>query len=179
MPADLKNAFAALLLCLGLALSALAQSAQTDATKRAPSMPIRPFIVKRKQSLDELQKRLSTDNKTEDLIGGEGLQLRVAIQHDKKKEVVDAELHDASDDVYYVLEGSARLTLGGRLDAAHEISPGEWRSKTINGGETFEITKGDLIIVPRGTPHQRVTIAGKEFTLILVKIFAEPMPKPK
>ncbi len=175
--AYLKRTFAAALLCLGLALSAPAQSGQTD--KRAPSMPIRPFIVKRKQSLDDLQKKLSTDNKSEDLIGGEGLQLRVAIQHDKKKEVVDAELHDASDDVYYVLEGTARLTLGGRLESPHEISPGEWRSKTINGGETFEITKGDLIIVPRGTPHHRVTLPGKEFTLILVKIFAEPMPAQK
>lgn len=50
------------------------------------------------------------------------------------------------------------------------------QSPRILGGQTFEITKGDLIIVPRGTPHQRINVAGKEFSMILIKIFAEPRP---
>ena len=146
-----------------------------EAQNRQPSTAIRPFVVKTKQSLDELQKTLSTDNKVEDLTGGPGTQLRVAIQHDKLRENQEAELHDESDDVYYVLDGSAQLTLGGTLDAPREASPGEWRSKKINNGTTFEIKKGDLIIVPRGTPHQRNTISGKEFSMILIKVFREPV----
>lgn len=145
--------------------------------ERKPSEPIRPFIVKTKQSLDDLEKSLRSDNKVEDLIGGEGMQLRVAVQHDKIKEKADAEVHDASDDVYYVLEGKAALTLGGKLETPREISTGEWRSAKIIGGQTFEIKKGDLIIVPRGTPHQRTTIKGKEFSMILIKIFLEPIKK--
>ena len=145
--------------------------------ERTPSEPIRPFIVKTKQSLDDLEKSLRSDNKVEDLIGGEGMQLRVAVQHDKIKEKADAEVHDASDDVYYVLEGKAALTLGGKLETPREISTGEWRSAKIIGGQTFEIKKGDLIIVPRGTPHQRTTIKGKEFSMILIKIFLEPIKK--
>src|SRR5205085_8629109 len=91
-----------------------------------------------------------------------------------------AEVHDASDDVYYVLDGAATLILGGRLDAPHEVQPGEWRAAHIIGGQTVDIAKGDLIVVPRGTPHQRST-AGKDFTMILIKVFAEPLPpaKPK
>ena len=145
--------------------------------QRQPSTAIRPFIVKTDQSIEELEKSLSTDNKVEELIGGAGMQLRVAIQHDKLRENQEAESHDDSDDVYYVLEGSAELTLGGSLDSPREASPGEWKSKKINGGTTFTIKKGDLIVVPRGTPHQRNSIKGKEFTMILIKIFKAPQTK--
>ncbi|HEX8774871.1 MAG TPA: cupin domain-containing protein [Pyrinomonadaceae bacterium] len=157
-----------------LAASAPAQMAGAGSTPREPAKPARPFVVLTAQSLADLERKLRPENKVEDLIGGEGMQLRVAVQHDKSRPTADAELHDASDDVYYVLEGVARLTLGGKLDAPHEVEPGEWRSPRIISGQTFEITKGDLIVVPRGTPHQRVNISGKEFSMILIKIFAEP-----
>lgn len=157
----------------------LAQAAVSSAQTRQPAAPIRQFVVKTKQSLADLEKSLRSDNKVEDLIGGEGMELRVAVQHDKKRETAEAESHDASDDVYYVLEGSAQLTLGGKLENPRETTSGEWRAARIVGGQTFEIKKGDLIIVPRGTPHHRVNTAGKEFSLILIKIFAEPLPAPQ
>lgn len=146
------------------------------AQARQPATPIRPFIVKTAQSLADLEKSLRNENKTEDLTGGEGTQLRVAVQHDKKRDTSEAESHDDSDDVYYVLEGAAQLTLGGKLENPREASTGEWRAGRIVGGQTFEIKKGDLIVVPRGTPHHRVNSRGKEFSLILIKIFAEPLP---
>src|SRR5438093_9849687 len=128
------------------------------------------------QSDDDLQKTLQPDNKTAELIDSAGMQLRVAVQHERNKTGAAAELHDASDDVYYVLEGGATLVLGGKLAAPKELEPGEWRSPRIIDGKTFEITKGDLVIVPRGTPHQRAT-ANKDFTMILIKIYAEPLKK--
>ena len=145
-----------------------------NAQTRQPSTAGKPFVVKTKQALNDLEKSLSTDNKVEDLTGGPGTQLRVAVQHDKLRQNADAEVHDDSDDVYYVLKGSAQLTLGGTLDNPREATPGAWKSKKINGGKTFEIQKGDLIIVPRGTPHQRNSTSGKEFSMILIKIFKEP-----
>jgi len=156
-----------------LLLGGLAGSA--SAQDRKPSQPIRPFVVKTKQSVDDLEKSLRSDNKVEDLIGGAGMQLRVAVQHDKLRKNADAEVHDESDDVYYVLDGTAELTLGGTLDQPREATPGEWKSKKINGGTTIRITQGDLIVVPRGTPHQRNTVDGKEFSMILIKVFSEPI----
>lgn len=154
-------------------ITVLAGSVFANAQTRQPSTAAKPYIVKTKQSLGDLEKSLATDNKVEDLTGGPGTQLRVAIQHDKLRENADAELHDDSDDVYYVLEGTAQLTLGGMLDSPREASPGEWRSKKINGGTSFEIKKGDLIVVPRGTPHQRNSVKGKEFSMILIKVFKD------
>src|SRR5213075_435475 len=95
--------------------------------QRKPSEATRPFVVMSAQSLDDLQKTLKPDNKTSELIDSGGMQLRVAIQHEKNKAGAAAELHDASDDVYYVLDGSAILVLGGKLDAPKEADPGEWR----------------------------------------------------
>src|ERR1043166_4264684 len=128
----------------------MALSVAVAVAQRKPSEATRPFVVLSAQSLDDLQKTLHVDNKTSELIDSSGMQLRVAVQHEKNRVGAAAELHDASDDVYYVLDGSATLVLGGKLDSPKETDPGEWRSPKILDGKTIEIKKGDLIIVPRG-----------------------------
>jgi mannose-6-phosphate isomerase-like protein (cupin superfamily) len=158
-----------------------AGSALSVSAQRKPTEATRPVVVMSAQSLDDLNRKLQPGNKTEELIDSAGMQLRVAVQHETNKTGAAAELHDASDDVYYVLEGGATLVLGGRLDSPGEAEPGEWRSPRIIDGKTYEIRKGDLVVVPRGTPHQRST-QNKDFTMILIKIYAEPLkpgaPKP-
>lgn len=153
--------------------STLAAAAQT----RQPSTAERPFVVKTKQQISEIQKTLEKQpgNKNEDIVAAAGVQMRVAIFHDEKRENDLVELHDTSDDIYYVLEGTATLMLGGVQIDAKEISPGEWRAKSATGGQRVDIRKGDLIVVPRGTPHQR-TVTGKGFSMILVKVFAQVQP---
>jgi mannose-6-phosphate isomerase-like protein (cupin superfamily) len=174
----IKNVVIAVALTGTLAVTASAQTSGPNTSQRAPSTATRPFVVLPAQSLGDLERTLRPENKAAELIGGEGMQLRVAIQHEKDHAAPSGELHDASDDVYYVLEGSATLTLGGKLDAAaREVEPGEWRGKIV-GGQNVEIKKGDLIIVPRGTPHERNTV-GKDFSMILIKIYATPLPAPK
>jgi len=172
---------AALALLLTAAAGAAAQTASGTVTiqgaQRGPTSATRPVVVLTGQSLEDLEKRLRPEAKTEDLIGGEGMQLRVAVTHERDRPPT-AEVHDASDDVYYVLEGSATLTLGGSLDSPTEPEPGEWRAKTITGGRVYEIKEGDLVVVPRGTPHMRSTV-GKKFSMILIKVFATPLPAPR
>ena len=152
------------------ALVATAQTAQ-----REPAKPIRPYVVTPAQSLADVQKKVQSGNKAEDLIGGAGMELRVAIQHEKDTTAANAEVHDQSDDVYYVLEGTATLTLGGALENPKEVEPGEWRAPKIIGGQKVDIKKGDLIVVPRGTPHHRST-ANQDFTMILIKVWEDPRP---
>jgi len=164
-----------------IGLAFLLIMAVTASAQRRPSEATRPVVVKSSQSLDDLKQKLKPGNKTEELIDSAGMELRVAVQHENNKTGAAAELHDASDDVYYVLEGGATLVLGGKLETPKEVEPGEWRSPRIIGGKTFEISKGDLVVVPRGTPHQRST-ANKDFTMILIKIYEDPLkpaaPKP-
>lgn len=145
--------------------------------QKQPVKPIRPFVVTPAQSLSDIQKNLQSANKAEDLIGGAGMELRVAVQHEKNMTAASAEIHDASDDVYYVLAGTATLTLGGTLENPKEVEPGEWRGPRITGGQKVEIAKGDLVVVPRGTPHHRSTI-NQDFTMLLIKVWEDPRPAP-
>ena len=153
--------------CLFLAAGAAAQT-------REPSKPAKPFVIRSKQQISDVSKEMQKQegNKQSDIVASAGTQMRVAVFHDEKRENDLNEVHDSSDDIYYVLDGEATLLLGGTLVEPNEISPGEWRAKTASGGQRVVIRKGDLIIVPRGTPHQR-TVTGKGFSMILIKVFAQ------
>lgn len=155
-----------------LTIATLAMSGAASAQERKPSAASRPFIVKSKQQVSDIQKALEKKpgNTNEDILAAAGMQTRIAIFHDENRENDLNEVHDGSDDIYYVLDGTATLMLGGSLIEPNEISHGEWRAKTATGGEAVKIKKGDLIFVPRGTRHQR-TVADKKFAMILIKIF--------
>jgi mannose-6-phosphate isomerase-like protein (cupin superfamily) len=174
----IANVVSAFIMTAFVASATSAQTASGTTTMRGPSSPARPFVVMTAQTVAEVERKLHPENKAEELIGGEGMELRVAIQHEADRAAPAAEIHDASDDVYYVLEGTATLTLGGKLEAPKEVEPGEWRGPRIEGGQNFDVKKGDLIVVPRGTPHMRST-AGKDFAMILIKVFDKPLPAPK
>jgi quercetin dioxygenase-like cupin family protein len=64
-----------------------------------------------------------------------------------------AEVHDHDTDLIYVLEGSATFVTGGRVRSPRVTAPGEVRGASIEGGETRELSRGDVIVVPAGTPH--------------------------
>jgi mannose-6-phosphate isomerase-like protein (cupin superfamily) len=159
-----------MIVCVAAAISAFAQS-------RTPSTPARPFEVRTSRQISDVIKELESKdgNQQLDVVGQKGVQMRVAVFHDKKRENDLIEVHDASDDIYYVLEGAATLMLGGTLVEPNETAPGEWRSMTGSGGQRITIRKGDVIVVPRGTPHQR-TVTGKGFSMILIKVFESRQP---
>ena len=144
------------------------------AQARSPSTASKPFVVKTRQQVTDIYREAEKQqgNKQIDVFPARGTQMRVAVFHDEKRENDLFEVHDASDDIYYVLEGTATLMLGGTLTEPNEISTGEWRSKSASGGQEVRIQKGDLIVVPRGTSHQR-TVTGKGFSMILIKVFSE------
>lgn len=64
-----------------------------------------------------------------------------------------AEVHTQDTDLIHVLEGSAVFVTGGTVIAPKNTAPDEIRGTSIEGGETRVIAKGDVIIVPAGTPH--------------------------
>lgn len=160
-----------------LILAVFVGSLTVYAQGRKPSTPSKPVVIKTKQQVADVMKELEKKpgNTNADVVAPAGVQMRVAVFHDEKRENDPIEVHDGSDDIYYVLDGTATLLLGGSLIDANEISPGEWRAKASTGGEKVTIRKGDLIVVPRGTPHQR-TATGKTFSMILIKVFEKQMP---
>lgn len=83
--------------------------------------------------------------------GSNGRNYMVHASHREKAGLAEVHLLDA--DIIYVLEGSATLVTGGTVVEPKTIEPNEIRGSSIQGGETRRITKGDVIVVPAGTPH--------------------------
>lgn len=71
-----------------------------------------------------------------------------------------AEIHTLDTDIIYVLEGSATFVTGGGAVEPKETAPNEIRGTRIEGGETRQLSKGDVIIVPNNTPHWFKEVSG-------------------
>lgn len=71
-----------------------------------------------------------------------------------------AEVHAEDTDIIHVLEGSATFVTGGHVVDGKTTGPGEIRGASIAAGEKRTITKGDVVIVPAGTPHWFQTVKG-------------------
>jgi mannose-6-phosphate isomerase-like protein (cupin superfamily) len=80
-------------------------------------------------------------------------------------------VHDDVAEVYHVLEGKGRMLLGGRIvdwqrrptSAGNGLGSGGTKSE---GSKEIEIAKGDVLIIPAGTPHR--WLMADEFTAYTV-----------
>jgi mannose-6-phosphate isomerase-like protein (cupin superfamily) len=68
-------------------------------------------------------------------------------------------VHDDVAEVYYVIEGRGRMKLGGKITdwKRRPVSAGNGRGSagtTAIGSKDVTITKGDVLIIPAGTPHK-------------------------
>jgi mannose-6-phosphate isomerase-like protein (cupin superfamily) len=70
-----------------------------------------------------------------------------------RRGVGQAEYHDHTSHVFIVVEGEVTLVTGGTMVDAKRTASDQMRGTSIEGGETFHLTKGDVITVPAKTPH--------------------------
>src|SRR5580700_9504438 len=63
------------------------------------------------------------------------------------------EVHDKETDVIYVTDGAATFVTGGTMVGGKTTTPGQWAGTSIDGGETHQLTKGDVMVIPAGIPH--------------------------
>ena len=63
------------------------------------------------------------------------------------------EIHEKDADIIYMLEGETTFVTGGTIVDGKMTEPDEIRGANVQGGESRRLVKGDVIIVPRGTPH--------------------------
>jgi glc operon protein GlcG len=75
------------------------------------------------------------------------------IEASHRTEAGQVEIHVKDTDIMYVVDGSATLVTGGTVVDPKTIETDEIRGASIRGGETREIIKGDVIVVPNGVPH--------------------------
>lgn len=80
-----------------------------------------------------------------------------------------AELHGLYTDVIYVIQGTATVVTGGKVVDGKTTEPNEIRGTGIQNGESRKLAKGDVIIIPKGTPHQFTDPTGP-FLYYVVKV---------
>jgi mannose-6-phosphate isomerase-like protein (cupin superfamily) len=85
---------------------------------------------------------------------------------EKEKSAKEFEWHEGRDHVFQILDGSTVYELGGMPKNGRNIRPGEWLAPESAGAKTITLNKGDILVIPRGTPHKRST-AGS-VTLLLI-----------
>lgn len=63
------------------------------------------------------------------------------------------EVHEKETDVFHVIDGEATFVTGGAMVGGKATRPGQWAGTDVKGGQTHHLTKGDVIVIPAGTPH--------------------------
>lgn len=63
------------------------------------------------------------------------------------------EVHDKETDVLYIVDGAATFVVGGKMVGGKSSRADQWLGTDISGGETRQLVKGDVIVVPAGVPH--------------------------
>ena len=80
-----------------------------------------------------------------------------------------AEVHLDDADLIHVLDGAATFVTGGDVVDGKSTAADEIRGSSIAGGETRLLAKGDVVIVPAGTPHWFKEVKGP-FLYYVVKV---------
>jgi glc operon protein GlcG len=99
----------------------------------------------------------------------DGTDRNYMVHTSRREKPGEAEIHTLDTDIIYVVQGTATFVTGGTAVDAKENAPNEIRGSRIDGGETRQLTKGDVIVVPRHTPHWFKEVSG-EFLYYTIKV---------
>ena len=104
--------------------------------------------------------------------------LAYRIQVDRRRLPQNANQHRTEAEVWAIVRGTGTITTGGRI--VETKRDGKVVSRSIEGGESRRVTKGDFVMIPEGVPHY-VTEASPELVFIGIE-FPRPraaqMPEP-
>lgn len=142
------------------------------ATGALPAPP-EPFQVFTAEKIAAAKKKLQGTPGNENLYGSATLPMTVVLTTEEKKAGKEFEWHEGRDHIFHILEGSTMYELGGTPQNGRNTKPGEWLAPASEGATKVTLNKGDMVVIPRGTPHKRTT----ETSVTFVLISAQDTPK--
>jgi|SRR5579864_5581412 len=63
------------------------------------------------------------------------------------------EYHEHTNHIFIIVDGEATFIVGGTMVGAKRTKPDQMTAESIEGGQTFHLSKGDVITIPAKTPH--------------------------
>ena len=110
----------------------------------------RSFQVIDAAAIQHIVAKSSDPNPFAELTHGDGF--RLTVRRRTQRDV--ANRHDNRVEIYHILDGSAKLTTGGRLQSpTKDEGEGNWKGTGIDGGTTRTIQKGAVVVIEPGLPH--------------------------
>jgi quercetin dioxygenase-like cupin family protein len=148
----------------GLTLADASMFAASAAAQGAPAAADVKLQVLTAQQIQDDVKALEASPGNNNLVQGKNF--TVVMTTEKAKSGAEFEWHEHRDHVFQILDSSATYELGGTPKGAHSKGPGEWLAPESEHHKTVTLNKGDMLVVPRGTPHKRNTPESVTFLLI-------------
>jgi mannose-6-phosphate isomerase-like protein (cupin superfamily) len=90
----------------------------------------------------------------------------IALTVEKNKAAKEFEWHEGRDHIFQILDGSTVIEVGGTPKNARNTKPGEWLAPASENAVPLALNAGDMLVIPRGTPHRRTTIGSVTLMLI-------------
>ncbi len=70
-----------------------------------------------------------------------------------RREAGAVEYHEHTNHIFIMVDGEGTFITGGTMVGPQRTSPDQMRATSIAGGQTFHLSKGDVITIPARTPH--------------------------
>jgi quercetin dioxygenase-like cupin family protein len=128
-----------------------------------------PIQVFTSGKLTDAMKALQAKPGNDNLFGSKALPFTIVMTTEEKKSGKEFEYHEGRDHIFQILDGTTTYELGGTPKDARNTKPGEWLAPTSAGATSLTLHKGDMLVIPRGTPHKRSTETSVTFTLISIE----------
>ena len=146
----------------------------TVAFAQAPTAPAASRTMVSAADVAAMIAKAKAERKDQPNIAQSMLQLapyNVSLEY--RASVGNAAVHETEAELFYVVDGSATLVTGGTLTESTR-NGANLTGKTIQGGTSRKVAKGDFIMVPEGQPHWFSAIDG---TVVLMSLHL-PHPLP-
>jgi len=131
----------------------------------APAATV-PFQLFSAEKLADVMKALQAKPGNDNLFDVKSLPFTIVMTTEDKKSAKEFEYHEGRDHIFLITDGATKYEVGGSPKNARNTKPGEWLAPESEGASPLELKKGDMLVLPRGTPHKRSTETSVTFILI-------------
>jgi quercetin dioxygenase-like cupin family protein len=118
------------------------------------------------QTLQDDIKAVQAKPGNNNLVDSKSLPFTVVLTTEVAKSAKEFEWHESRDHIFQILDGSTVYEVGGTPKNGRNTKPGEWLAPDSEGSIPITLKPGDMLMIPRGTPHRRSTAQSVTFMLI-------------
>lgn len=134
-----------------------------------PQVPADPRMIIKDAEIQKRIAQIEADVKAGKMYSGEPLVLQGPFRATLEwRNIAQNGINVHADDaeLFVILKGSGEMTLGGHLVDPKPANSFPWEgattsSRSAEGAQVYKVAKGDIILIPPGTPHTVTKVNGE------------------